>query len=74
MSLADMESGECRWIGRRDIHVYCRAPLRQNAEGCWQRSDPQYCVVCPAAGLRHGQWGTADEARAAIREVIGGDE
>lgn len=26
-SLHDMKSGECRWIGRHDLHVYCWAPL-----------------------------------------------
>ena len=25
--IESLASGECRWIGRHDIHVYCRAPL-----------------------------------------------
>lgn len=25
-SFADMTSGECRWVGRCDLHVYCLRP------------------------------------------------
>lgn len=26
MTIKDMESGECRWVGRPEIHVYCHNP------------------------------------------------
>lgn len=46
-AILSMDSGECRWIGRHDVHVYCRRP--SNVE-------PTYCVVCPDAGLEYGHW------------------
>ena len=30
-TLHAMTSGECRWVGRYDIHVYCWAPLNRPA-------------------------------------------
>lgn len=33
-TLYRMTSGECRWIGREDIHVYCHAPLGR--QPLWQ--------------------------------------
>lgn len=42
MTLSTLSSGECRWIGRHDLHVYCHAPLGR---------EPLYCVVCPDEGL-----------------------
>jgi hypothetical protein len=52
-NVRSLASGECRWIGRHDIHVYCMA-------GCGREA--QYCVVCPDAGLEYGAWVSADEA------------
>ena len=28
-SMSQMTSGECRWIGREDLHVYCWGPMSQ---------------------------------------------
>lgn len=66
MTLAQIETlttGECRWIGRHDIHVYCHAPLRRNA---------MYCVVCPEAGLEYGKWITAEEAAVTVNRIVAG--
>ena len=52
-TVRSMASGECRWIGRHDIHVYCMAPAGRAAS---------YCVVCPDDGLEYGIWVPADEA------------
>ena len=52
-SVEALATGECRWIGRHDIHVYCMAPAGRVAS---------YCVVCPDAGLEYGICVPADEA------------
>lgn len=52
-SIRSLSSGECRWIGRHDIHVYCMAPAGRAAS---------YSVVCPDAGLEYGIWVSAAEA------------
>lgn len=60
-NIRSMTSGECRWIGRHDIHVYCMAPAGQA---------PSYCVVCPEAGLAYGIWVSADEACRLIQRSL----
>jgi hypothetical protein len=55
--LARMQSGECRWVLRDDVHVYCHAP---------RGHEPTYCVVCPTAGLAYGNWASAMDAAAAV--------
>ena len=51
-----LESGECRAIGRDDIHVYCQHPfvetLMPTGRLGWTRpaGTATYCVVCPEAG------------------------
>jgi hypothetical protein len=59
--IASLASGECRWIGRHDVHAYCRAPVGFEAE---------WCVVCPDAGLEYGNWVTAEEAAAVIGSIV----
>ena len=61
--IEDMQSGECRWIGREDIHVYCHAPAGR---------EPRYCVVCPEGGMEHGNWMTADEAGLTVSRILTG--
>ena len=56
-----LTSGECRWIGREDIHVYCHAPLAVT---------PTYCVVCPDAGLPYDNWVIAVEAVRLIESAL----
>jgi hypothetical protein len=63
MNITDLESGECRWFLREDIHVYCKNP-HPRADG-----SARYCVVCPDAGLDYGHWVTADEAAVAVHRA-----
>jgi hypothetical protein len=76
-----MQSGECRWIGREDVHVYCKAPMVEVAMPSgrkgWNRGPRWFAVICPAAGLPAAAsrdqfaWQTADEAAAVIEEILG---
>jgi hypothetical protein len=61
VALLSMSSGECRWIGRHDIHAYCRAPVGFEAH---------WCIVCPDAGMEYGNWVTAEEAAAVIGSIV----
>ena len=67
--IESLASGECRWIGRHDIHVYCHAPMIETmmpwGRMGWQRGPASYCVVCLEAGLEYGEW--VDAPRAAKR-------
>lgn len=70
-----LASGECRWIGREDIHVYCHAPMVQTLMPTgrmgWQPGPASYCVVCPDAGLEdYDQWVTAREAVRLIESAL----
>jgi hypothetical protein len=74
-----MASGQARWIGRPDIHVYCHNPMREttiNGRHCWLRTPTQarYCVVCPDAGLPYnpdyGQWVTAEQAATLVEAAL----
>lgn len=71
-------SGECRWVGREDIHVYCHAPLveRMQSHGRmgWERGPAAYCVVCPDAGLDHGNWTVAAVAIATVQRILEGEQ
>jgi hypothetical protein len=75
--LDELKTGECRWMHRHDIHVYCRHPLRRvrQADGreAWLRCDEdrRYKVVCGAAGKETG-WITHDEAVRAIDRFLAG--
>lgn len=61
VALLSMSSGECRWIGREDVHAYCMAPVGR---------EPRWCVVCPDAGLEYGNWVTAADAAALIGSIV----
>ena len=73
-----MASGECRYIGREDVHVYCRNPLVRIAgidgRERWERQPgaARYSVACPAAGLRYGTWVTACEAASTVSGILQG--
>lgn len=45
-ALYRMTSGECRWVGREDVHVYCWAPcdlvLMPHGRHGWQRRQPVF--------------------------------
>jgi hypothetical protein len=74
--IASMASGECRWIGREDVHVYCRRPfvecLMPSGRMGWQPGPATYSVVCPSAGLKHGTWVQACEATDTIVRILHG--
>lgn len=71
--IESLTSGECRWVEREDIHVYCHAPLveRMQSHGRmgWERGPARYCVVCPDAGLEYGNWTSAEEAAAVVWRI-----
>jgi hypothetical protein len=73
-----MASGECRYIGREDVHVYCRNPLISvtgvDGRERWERQPgaARYSVACPAAGLRYGTWVTACEAASTVGGILQG--
>lgn len=76
--IKSLESGEARWIGREDIHVYCRHPMRRalmptGREG-WQRlpEDARYMVQCEDAGSLEGVWMTAAEAARLVDGILAG--
>jgi len=76
--IASLASGECRWIGREDVHVYCRNPLLRttgiDGRVGWERQPgaARYTVVCPAAGLRYGTWVPACEAVDTVSRILQG--
>ena len=71
-----MDSCECRYIGREDVHVYCRNPLISvtgvDGRERWERQPgaARYSVACPAAGLRYGTWVTACEAASTVSGIL----
>jgi hypothetical protein len=76
--IKSLESGEARWVGRRDIHVYCHRPMRlvqmpTGREG-WQRlpEDARYMVQCEHAGPLEGVWMTAVEAARLVDSILAG--
>jgi hypothetical protein len=75
--IKSLESGEARWIGRPDVHVYCHHPMRlttmpHGREG-WQRveGEARYCVV--AEGHDYGTWVTAVEAARLVDSILAGN-
>jgi hypothetical protein len=74
--IASLASGECRWIGREDVHVYCRRPfvecLMPSGRMGWQPGPATYSVVCPSAGLKHGTWVAADNAASTVIGILNG--
>lgn len=65
--LSDIASGECRWIGRHDLHVYCHAPAGR---------EPRYCVVCHDEGLEYlpyEEWLPEAQAAAIVDRLTRGE-
>lgn len=76
--IKSLESGQARWIGREDIHVYCHNPMRRaltptGSEG-WRREpgDARYKVLCEDAGSLEGVWMTAVEAARLVDSILAG--
>ena len=73
-----LESGECRWVGRHDVHVYCQNPfvetLMPTGRMGWTRpaGGASYCVVCPEAGLEYGTWLPLEQAAAIVDSLAVG--
>jgi hypothetical protein len=61
-----MGSGECRWVGRHDIHVYCRNPLLRDGQG-WRRGLPSYKVVTADSD---SEYMTIDAAAALVVDLM----
>jgi len=79
MNLSDMEPGECRWVCRNDIHVYCRHPavsVERDGQTYWCRrpEDRRYAIACPDAGLQCEVWMTEDETMKSVRRILKGKE
>jgi hypothetical protein len=72
--IESLASGECRWIGRHDVHVYCRAPmvetLMPSGRMGWQPGPASYCVVCPEAGLEYGEFVDAPRAAKLVAKAL----
>lgn len=79
--IEEMASGECCWIGREDVHVYCHHPMVETMMPWgrlgWTRrpEDARYCVVCPDEGveyLPYHEWITAAEAWRIVDRILAG--
>ena len=72
--IESIASGECRWIGRHDVQVYCRAPLvgtlMPTGRMGWQPGPASYCVVCPEAGLEYGTWVDSPRAAKLVKKIL----
>jgi hypothetical protein len=72
--IQSLKSGECRCIGREDIHVYCYAPCVETmmpwGRKGWIRGPATYCVVCPAGGLERDEWVDAPRAAKRVEEIL----
>jgi len=72
--IESLASGECRWIGRPDVQVYCRASLVEtlmpSGRMGWQPGPATYCVVCPEAGLEYGDWVDAARAAKLVEKIL----
>ena len=73
-AVAALHTGECKWIGREDVHVYCRRPfverMMPTGRVGWQPGPATYSVVCPDAGLAPGEWVGAVEAVRLVEGAI----
>jgi hypothetical protein len=59
--LLSMSSGECRWIGRHDVHVYCHAPRGRDA---------RFSVLCSTVGRQTHNWMPAADAVGVIDAIF----
>ncbi len=65
--LGSMKSGECRWLGRHDLHVYCWAPCDRLQDGDrvrWIRRQPSYRIA------QSGEWLDAASAAATVEKLL----
>ena len=76
-TLADMRSGESRWVGRTDLHVYCWAPCdpvtMANGKTGWQRRAPVYKLLTaddPPNVWEQVGWGTAADVCRRINAIL----
>jgi hypothetical protein len=73
--LEGMVSGQAKWVCREDIHVYCMNPMREvpgpYGRPAWRRfaEEATYCVVCPDAGLEHGEFVDAPRAAELVDQI-----
>jgi hypothetical protein len=67
--LEQITSGECQWVGRHDVHVYCRNPLVES-NGRWTRGEPTYRVVTPQHDYELQPWVSASVAQASLLGVL----
>jgi hypothetical protein len=68
--LVGLASGECRYVGDRSIHVYCRAPmvleLQPTGRRGWRRGPATYQVVTPTRDHTPDGWMGIDAAVAIV--------
>lgn len=67
--LATMAPGECRWIGREDLHVYC---MGSRIDGRYRPDVRQFKLVTagrPFASADNA-WTTATDVARAIQKAI----
>jgi|688.fasta_scaffold1253592_1 hypothetical protein len=73
-AVCGMVSGQCKWIGREDIHVYCHAPmverLMPTGRMGWQPGPATYSIACPSAGLDAETWTTAADVARQIESIL----
>jgi hypothetical protein len=58
--LEAMESGECRWIRREDIHAYCLKP---------KGKQPRFRVVTMERPYQSQEWVSLDQTAETILEI-----
>lgn len=73
-ALNQMQPGECRWIGRHDLHVYC---FGTRVAGVYRRDVRAFKVwTADSVGSPwdRGGWMTAEEASQLIKREIRNDK
>lgn len=58
-----MASGECRWIGREDVHAYC---MGSRVGGTYDPREKRYRIVTEARDYDGQEWMTLEEAAAVV--------
>lgn len=78
--ISELASGECRAIGRPDLHVYCHHPMVETmmpwGRTGWQRrpGEARYRVICPAEGLEdYESWMPLDDAERIVSRILYAD-
>lgn len=72
-----MKSGESRWIGRTDLHVFCWAPCdpvpMPDGRVAWKRRQPVYKLLtadCPPNVWDSTGWTTAADVARQIESIL----